>query len=228
MSLEESFNYQFNNQDLLTQALTHKSYFYEDPELKMGHNEKLEFLGDAVLDLILTEWLMHKFPEEDEGRLSKKRASLVNEQVLSRVAKNLQIPTYLKLGKGEKLSGGVDKPRILASAYEALIGAAFMDSGYQQIRDVVRAHFEQIQDILGQTDYAEDYKTRLQEVIQAVKKPTPVYQHTHEEGPSHERQFYVRVLSGEQILGEGVGKSKKNAEQHAAQDALVKLQGGSL
>jgi ribonuclease-3 len=224
MSFEEKLNYSFKNDDLLSVALTHKSYYFEDPSLSVSHNEKLEFLGDAVLDLVLSEWLMEEFPEEGEGRLSKKRASLVNETVLSMVSRNLDIPVYLKLGKGERLSSGHEKPRLIASAYEAVIGAIFLDSDFNTVRDIAREHFKQVRNELDfSSDFATDYKTRLQETVQSVRKPTPTYEHTHEEGPPHERMFYVRVLSGKNLMGEGSGKSKKLAEQKAAQMALEKM-----
>jgi ribonuclease-3 len=224
MSIEEKLQYKFNNEDLLTVALTHKSYYFEDPTLSISHNEKLEFLGDAVLDLVLSEWLMEEYPSEGEGRLSKKRASLVNETVLSMVSRNLEIPFYLKLGKGERMSGGSEKPRLMASAYEAVIGALFLDSNYDKVKTVTRQHFKQvISEIDFSSDFATDYKTRLQEAIQGLRKATPTYEHTHEEGPAHEKLFFVRVFSGKDLLGEGSGKSKKIAEQKAAHMALMKM-----
>lgn len=222
--LEAKLQYQFKSEGLLDVALTHKSFHFEPGATSTAHNEKLEFLGDAVLDLVLSEWLMEQFPDAEEGSLSKKRASLVNETVLCEVAKELNLSEYLKLGKGERLSGGFEKPRLLASVYEAVIGAIFVDSGYDKTKEIVRIHFHQIQNRFDfSEDFAGDFKTRLQELVQGQKKLAPVYQHLHEEGPAHDRTFFVRVMVGDQVLAEGSGKSKKIAEQNAAQIAFQRL-----
>src|SRR5207253_7148719 len=158
--LETKIQFEFKNSDLLARALTHKSFAHELRE-KGEHNEKLEFLGDAVLDLILGEYLMELFPGDGEGGLSKKRASLVNEEVLSKLATDLELPKYLHLGKGETITGGAQKPRLLASAYEALVGAMFLDGGYDIVREFARRDFGKLIESLDPAqDFERDYKTR--------------------------------------------------------------------
>ena len=222
MSLVENLlKYQFRNQALLNQALTHKSYHYESKTFSKGHNEKLEFLGDAVLDLVLSEYLMESFPEDSEGSLSKKRASLVNEGVLSQIAKQLDLSQYIQLGKGEQISKGEQKPRLLASVYEALLGAIFLDSGFEAVRKTARPHFTAlIKEMNSTEDYSQDFKTKLQEEVQAVLRETPSYALILESGPPHDRTFEVEVRIKNRALTKATGKSKKIAEQEAARLAL--------
>ena len=223
--IEIILNYKFSNKDLLTLALTHKSLHYEIGNRSQGHNEKLEFVGDAVLDLILSELLMETFPSDDEGKLSKKRASLVNESVLSKLALKLNLAQFIKLGKGELLSGGQEKPRILASFYEALLGAVYFDGGFIPVRNLVREHFTVV---ISETDFSEDfvldYKTRFQELAQSKLKITPTYFHKEEFGPPHNRIFVVEVKVGDKVFAQGQGKSKKQAEQDSARVGLIVLE----
>lgn len=224
--LEKKLQVQFKNRDLFERALTHKSYAHElrsrgENNENIEHNEKLEFLGDAVLDLVLGEYLMELFATDGEGGLSKKRASLVNEEILSGLALDLDLPRFLQLGKGEISTGGSQKPRLLASAYEALVGAMFLDGGFESVRTFLRREFsKRIADLDPFQDYERDYKTRLQEVMQRDTKETPVYELIHEEGPPHERTFTVCVRVKDVNLAMGTGRSKKNAEQAAAKKAL--------
>lgn len=209
--------YQFQKPDLLVQALTHKSFVNENGRRHLLHNEKLEFLGDAVLDLVLSEYLMEAFPQDDEGNLSKKRASLVNETVLAQIAHDLGLPERLNLGKGEILSEGNKKPRLLASAYEALLGAIFLDGGYEIAKQVIKANFDKLISAMNPAeDFVQDYKTRLQELTQAELKTSPVYDVIGEQGPSHNPKFEVSLSLQGKIVGTGIGKSKKIAEQEAA------------
>jgi ribonuclease-3 len=219
-------NYSFKKPELMEQALTHKSYAFENGKRWQSHNEKLEFLGDAVLDLILSDILMEKFPEDDEGNLSKKRASLVNETVLARIAQDLNLPESIRLGKGEILSQGNRKPRLLASAYEAILGAIFLDGGFEEVRRVGREHFEALLENLppGQ-DFEQDYKTRLQELAQAELKLGPNYEVVGSSGPSHSPQFQVAMSLSGKVISQGLGKSKKHAEQEAAKLALENWSG---
>jgi ribonuclease-3 len=218
--LETKLGYEFKNRDLFDRALTHKSYAHEF-RTKNEHNEKLEFLGDAVLDLVLGEYLMELFSADGEGGLSKKRASLVNEEILSKLASDLEISKVLQLGKGEATTGGAQKPRLLASAYEALIGAMFLDGGFEAVKGFLRRDFAKlIADLDPVQDFERDYKTRLQEVMQKDTKETPIYELINEEGPPHERMFTVCVRVKEVNLAMGTGRSKKNAEQAAAKKAL--------
>lgn len=221
--LEEKLHFKFKNSNLFARALTHKSFAHE-LRGKPEHNEKLEFLGDAVLDLVLGEYLMELFPTDGEGGLSKKRASLVNEEVLSKLAMNLELSKFLQLGKGETSTGGAHKPRLLASAYEALLGAMFLDGGFEVVKEFTRRDFSKL--IAGldpSQDFEKDYKTRLQEIMQRDAKETPVYELISEEGPPHERVFTVCVRVKDVNLATGTGKSKKSAEQAAAQKALDML-----
>lgn len=224
--IEQNLSYRFSNPELLLKALTHKSFHNEQGSLSKGHNEKLEFLGDAVIDLVLSELLMETFPMDSEGNLSKKRASLVNESVLCEVSKSLNLPQYLQMGKGEILTGGDKKPRLMASCYEALIGAVFMDGGFAQARDLARRHFAEMIGKMDPTqDYESDYKTRLQELVQSQKKQTaPVYELIKEKGPAHDRTFLIVVRVAEQEVARGEGKSKKQAEQEAARLAIMHFQ----
>lgn len=220
--LESKLGYAFQRRELLVQAMTHKSHSYESRDGE-GNNEKLEFLGDAVIDLVLGEYLMELFEKQDEGALSKKRASLVNEGSLASVAKDLELQTYLRLGKGESQSGGALKPRLLASAWEALAGALFLDAGFDLTRKIVREKFASlIASLDPEQDYVADFKTRLQEIAQKVLRSTPIYEIESEEGPPHDRIFVVSVKVNGRDWAQGQGRSKKIAEQEAAKIALEK------
>lgn len=222
--VERKMDYSFKDKSLLSLALTHKSFAVETKK-KAQHNEKLEFLGDAVLDFILSEVLYRIFPNDDEGVLSKKRASLVNEEALAQVACSMGLNKYLRLGKGEMQAGGEKNPRLQASVLEALTGALFLDGGYEVVKKFLLTHFqEELRNLNLEVHFAKDYKTRLQEVIQKTNKTPPQYILVSETGPSHEKEFYVKVILGEKTLGHGKGKSKKEAEQVAAEKALKELQ----
>lgn len=224
----KSLGHIFANPDLLQLALTHKSYANEQASgVSSVHsdNERLEFLGDAVLDLALSECLMRRFPNDSEGALSKKRASLVNEETLSLIARELQLETLIRLGKGETKTGGLQKPRILASSLEAVLGAVFLDGGYAHALTAVEKVFDGrlVELSQSQLDFRLDYKTRLQERAQEVKKATPTYQVESETGPDHDKVFEVSVRLDGQVLATGTGRSKKAAEQDAARKALEQM-----
>lgn len=205
----------------MTVALTHKSFANERNESAETHNEKLEFLGDAVLDLVLSDLLMEKYPADTEGNLSKKRASLVNETVLAQIALELGLADQIRLGKGEILSQGNTKPRLLASVYEALLGAVYLDGGYEAAKQLIRENFAlQFEKMNPLEDYYSDFKTRLQELAQAELKATPNYLVVDEAGPSHDPQFRVKLSLHSFPVSEGTGRSKKNAEQEAAKLAI--------
>ncbi len=215
----------FRDENLFHQALTHKSFHNENIRLSPGHNERLEFLGDAVLDLILSDCLFNQLTDSNEGDLSKLRASLVNEASLAEMAVELELGPHLKLGKGETLSGGTSKPRLLSSVLEALIGAIYVDQGYQAAKDFVLEIFKQkIEEIDLSVHYKSDYKTRLQEKLQDLKKRTPQYVLIKEEGPDHSKVFHVALNLDSVTLSTGVGKSKKQAEQEAAKKALEEIE----
>ena len=222
------FPYHFREPNLLAQALTHKSYANEkslflkrgDGKTRMD-NEKLEFLGDAVLDLAMTELLMKHFPASSEGDLSKKRASLVNETILCEIAKALGLHKSLRLGKGEESSGGRHKPRLLACAMEAVIGAIFQESGYETAKRTVFDLFEPV--VLNYEESSqieEDYKTLLQEFTQKNYKNTPSYEIFWNYGPSHNRVFFSQIFLNGKWITRSWGRSKKQAEQKAAKKAL--------
>lgn len=222
--LSKVLGYQFQQTDLFLQAITHKSFSNDSKDLSSLHNEKLEFLGDAVLELSITHLLFNQYSEDSEGDLSKKRASLVNEEVLAALAVELDLPTLIRLGKGETQTGGSAKPRLLASALEALIGAVYLDSGFDEAKNfVAQMYSERIATLADQLSYKKDYKTRLQEVIQKKLKTIPLYRLIKTEGPEHQKSFFVQlVIDGEEV-SQGQGKNKKEAEQEAAKKALVDL-----
>lgn len=221
ITFQQKLGYQFKDVAHLTMALTHRSYVNEHNPKSSAHNERLEFLGDAVLDLSLAEIIMAKHQDLKEGDLSKLRASLVNESALSELAISLGIDDLLLLGKGEIRSGGAKKPRLLAGAFEAVIGAMFVESGYNVCRDIIAQLFQPQMDALDlDSCFARDFKTRFQEFAQERYRATPVYAVTNEEGPDHEKTFSVEVRVGEKVLGVGIGRSKKQAEQDAARQAL--------
>jgi ribonuclease-3 len=214
-------NYVFKSKDLMTQALTHKSYIYDGAGRVGKHNETLEFLGDAVVDLAVSEILMRVFPEANEGILSKKRASFVNEGVLAKIATELKLGERILLGKGEIISEGEKKPRLLASVYEALLGAVFLESGYGPAAELVEAHFSPL--ILSQRaedQFESDFKTKLQEVVQADLRCSVQYRVVSEAGPSHEPTFETALVVLEKEIAKGFGRSKKSSEQSAAKWAL--------
>jgi ribonuclease III, bacterial len=219
-SLEQRLGHTFKNQALLVRALTHKSYANE---LKCAceHNEKLEFLGDAVLDLVVGEFLFEQYPADTEGGLSKKRASIVNEEVLANIAAELDLSRLIQLGKGEAQSGGATKPRLLASTLEAILGALYLDGGFEVARVFIKSEFKKvITKTCCNEDFERDYKTRLQEIVQKSCKETPRYELLSEEGPPHERIFKVCVKVKDALLAEGCGRTKKSAEQEAARVAI--------
>ncbi|UOF02073.1 ribonuclease III [Bdellovibrio reynosensis] len=218
--LEQRLGYNFKNAALLERALTHKS-FANELKSPTEHNEKLEFLGDAVLDLVVGEFLYEKFPSDTEGGLSKKRASIVNEEVLSELAIGMELNKYMQLGKGETLTGGALKPRLVASSFEAIVGALFLDGGFEVTKEFIRREFAALTEkVCGNEDFEKDYKTRLQEIVQKALKETPKYEVLAEEGPPHDREFLVCVKVKEDVWAQGRGRSKKNAEQSAAKNAL--------
>jgi ribonuclease-3 len=206
----------FARRELLEQALTHTSRANELGDLLRG-NERLEFLGDAVLDLIVSEILMAQHPDRSEGWLSRARAGAVNQRALAARARELELPFWIRLGRSERRTGGDAKPSILSNMFEAVIGAIYLDGGL----DAVRPFLERVLGpALADPDALADPKTRLQELLQARGAPTPAYRTAAEHGPPHAREFHVEVHLGDQRLGVGKGRSKRDAEQEAARDAL--------
>ena len=212
--------YQFNDLNLLKKALTHRSYIHEPGQSELKDNERLEFLGDAVLDLIVSDMLWNYFPAEKEGPLSHRRAALVSENSLVDIGNDLGVSHFIMLGKGEKQSGGDKKPRLIASSLEAIIGAIYIDGRYENaFRVVSQFYVNKIKDQGNEENYRKDFKTRLQELIQKELLLTPTYAVQGETGPPHNRRFQVSVMYGEKLMAYGEGSSKKQAEQNAAEKA---------
>lgn len=218
-SLEEAIGHRFGNRSLLAAALTHRSYTGDDPDA--DDYERLEFLGDAVLQLAITDRIFSDYTEMPEGQLAKLRAAVVNEDTLSSVALRLGVGDHLRLGRGEEVTGGRDKPSILADVMEALFGALYLDAGYSTARTVIHTLLGADVDARAKAPGVEDFKTRLQEIL-ARRGGRPEYRVT-DDGPDHEKVFTAEVWLEDQALGRGTGGSKKAAEQAAAQQALESL-----
>ncbi len=221
--LQKTLGVPFQQQELLTQALTHSSYANENPGTAPASNERLEFLGDAILGLIVAENLFLDFPAMSEGEMTRLRSILVKQETLARVAEAIDLGEYLYLGKGEESSGGREKPANLARALEALIAAVYLDHGIPVTEQFV---LEILDAELRRTLYQGtiiDYKSQLQEMLQAKAQQTPVYTLIETSGPDHDKKFTVEVKLGNDILATGIGRSKKKAETEAARIALEKL-----
>jgi len=218
-TLEDRIGHAFGKPELLALALVHRSALARAGQ----NNEKLEFLGDAVLDLAISDLLMKRFPSADEGELSKRRAALVNARVLAAKAAAMNLGAELRLGKGEEKSGGRKKASILASAFEAVIGAVYLDGGFGAAREVVNHHFrEDLVRAAGESPI--DHKSRLQEITQQLFRETPNYALVQASGPDHDRAFVVEISIAGRLCGRGEGKSKKEAEQQAALEALTEIE----
>lgn len=214
VEFEKNIHYTFNDKELLRTALTHSSYANEKKG-KIRFNERLEFLGDAVLQLITSEKLFKENPNMPEGKMSKQRAALVCEDALAGYAHEINLGDYLNLGKGEETTGGRKRPSILSDAFEAVIGAIFLDGGMEPAKKFV-LHFVDAAHLSLQ-----DYKTLLQEIIQQNPGEKLSYVVTEESGPDHDKQFTMEVHLNSNVIGKGTGKSKKHAEQAAAKEALA-------
>jgi len=224
----DQIDYQFRDEELLELALTHKSFTEFESKTGERNNEKLEFLGDAVLDMAISELLMERFPELDEGGLSKFRASLVNEDGLAHIARKMKLGDSLRMGKGEDLSGGREKPSLLADALEAVLAAIYLDSrkieGFSRVSKIIYELYHE--ELPEQVDsfISRDYKSELQEFVQKNLNLPANYELVNQFGPDHQKEFEMVVKVEERILGRGRGFSKKQAGQAAAQDALNRLQ----
>jgi ribonuclease-3 len=212
----------FKDQSLLLRALTHRSYLNENSDVHED-NERLEYLGDAVLDLIIANLLYHRLPEVKEGKLTRLRSSLVRTEQLAQFATRLELGSRLRLGRGEQGSGGQQRETLLCDAFEAVIGAYFVEAGYEAARDFVQPLFKPLLEELLRAEADNDPKSRLQEWAQAERGLTPRYVIVERRGPDHEQTFRAQVVIGEEVCGEGVGRNKRSAEQAAAQDALNRL-----
>jgi ribonuclease-3 len=222
--LEKRIGYKFKNPELLLNALTHSSYANENRG-RISDNERLEFLGDAVLGLVIADYLYRLFEEHKEGDLTKIRASIVSEEPLSLIARDIGLGQFLLLGKGEANTGGRDRDSVLADAVEAVIGAVYLEAGINQAKELIIGLFSSLMEKSFQGKGFQDYKTNLQEMLQAKGEEEIVYRVIKESGPDHNKEFVVEVLCGRRVKGRGKGKSKKEAEQRAAKEALEKIHG---
>ncbi len=213
----------FKNLNLLTEALTHRSYINENPKWQLPHNERLEFLGDAVLELIVSELLFKKFPDAAEGQMTLLRAALVNYLKLAEIAKNINLKKFILMSRGEAKDSSRAQEVILANAMEAVIGAVYLDQGFKVSEEFIKKSvFSHIEEVLENKTY-KDAKSELQEIVQDKLKVTPSYKIISEEGPAHEKIFKSGVYFDGQLVAEGEGSSKQEAEVEAAKTALTKI-----
>jgi len=220
--LQQKLCYEFKNIDFLVESLRHSSFVNENLELDIQDNERLEFLGDAVLNLVVGHMLMHRYPDLREGDMSKMRANLVNESQLASIAQEMNLGSYLQLGKGEIQTKGWEKPSILANTFEAVIAAIYLDSGFDAAFKIIDGHFSLLLESVVMSTVNHDFKSQVQELVQMKQQKVPDYTVVHESGPDHDKTFRVRLNAGE-IQTEGEGKSKKAAEQNAAKKCLKLL-----
>jgi ribonuclease-3 len=215
--LEECLGYQFRDKNLIVEALTHKSY------KKPYNNERLEFLGDAVLNLIVGEYLYNKFKDSNEGTLSKIRANLVNEKGFTRLANDIKLGEYIFLSPAEERNKGRVKASILSDAFEAIMGAIYLESGMDAVKPIMLNIMEKSYKDINFGDLFSDYKTALQELTQALYASTPEYKLVRAFGPDHKKEFEIEIYIDNKIYGKAIGKSKKEAQQKVAKIALAKL-----
>ncbi|MEK7547064.1 MAG: ribonuclease III [Patescibacteria group bacterium] len=218
--LEKIIGFDFKNRDLLTEALTHRSYLNENPKWHLPNNERLEYLGDAVLELIVSESLFKEYPEAPEGKMTVLRAALVNYQMLAKIGGELRLEDFILMSKGEKGGSAKAKEVIIANAMEALVGAMYLEGGMAATENFINKFvLLHLKEVLENKSY-KDAKSELQELIQEKIKVTPSYRVLEETGPAHERQFKIGVYFGEQLMAEGRGASKQEGELEAAKEAL--------
>ncbi len=222
--LEEKIGFSFKNRSLLLQAFVHRSFLNENRHFNLPSNERLEFLGDACLELIVSDFLFHQFPNEAEGKLTSLRSALVNTHSLAATARQLQLGDYLLLSRGEEKSGGRDSEHLLANTFEALLGACYLEAGLECCRQIITQFLlPKLERIIKEKLY-QDPKSRLQELLQEKFNTTPHYKILDSWGPDHEKFFRAAVLLENRILGVGEGPSKQRAETAAAEKALKKLE----
>lgn len=221
---EQKIGYQFQNRNYLETALTHSS-FNREKNTKHQDNERLEFLGDAFFDAVISVELYERLKHVTEGKLTKTRALIVCESALAQVARGYELGSYLNLGHGEDTGGGRHKDSILADSMEAVIGAIYLDGGYQAMQNFVKKSFSRMIDQAIDGKLFSDYKSEVQEILQGKGKPVTIaYETDREEGPAHDKTFFVHLSCNGEIMGKGIGKSKKEAEQNAAKQTLEMLE----
>lgn len=222
--LENILGFEFKNKELLKEALTHRSYVNEHPRWPVPNNERLEYLGDAVLELVVTEYLYAKYPDFQEGKMTSLRAALVNHIILSKIAKDISLQKFIMLSRGEAKDTGRARDVILANAIEAVLGAVYLDRGYEiskkLINDIVLTKLPEVME----KGLERDSKSVLQEIVQEKMKLTPSYRVLEETGPDHNKEFLVAVLFGDELIEKGRGNSKQEGEYRAAENALAYIQ----
>ncbi len=218
IQFEDNINYKFKNKNYILEALTHSSYYNENKKYKF--NERLEFLGDAILDMIISDYLFNNEKDLPEGELTKLRANIVCKESLSEVAKNINLGEYMYLGRGEQATGGRSRSSILADAFEAVIAAIYLDGGIDEARNFIIKNMEYIISLSREGKIFRDYKTHLQELLQSKGYVNIWYKIVEEKGPDHNKNFITQVGFDDKILGVGEGKSKKESEQIAAKEAI--------
>ncbi|WP_073508252.1 ribonuclease III [Streptobacillus notomytis] len=221
--LMSKINYTFKNKKLLLEALTHSSYVNEHNSPNIKDNERLEFLGDSVMDLITTEYIYKNNLKSSEGELSKIKSQIISEMVFSTISRELNLGNYIFLSNGENMSGGRERNSVLGDVFEAMVGAIYLDSDYATTREVVLRLLESKINNLDKIEWVSDYKSALQEITQLKYKVTPIYSVLSELGPDHDKTFEIEVRIEERIYGKGIAKSKKMAEKIAARQAIEKL-----
>lgn len=219
LELREKLSYKFKDINLLEEALRHSSFVNEQSGTQLRDNERLEFLGDAVLNLVIGHIIINRFPELDEGDLSRVRSNLVNELQVAEVARSLDLGSYLQLGKGEFLTNGRNKNSILANTFEAVVAAIYLDGGYDNAFRIIEMIYLPILKISGKSAAAYDFKSKIQELVQTGQEVKPIYNVIEESGPDHDKMFKVALMVND-IQTVGYGKSKKIAEQDAAREAF--------
>lgn len=223
-SFQKQINIQFQDEELLIRALTHRSFANEQEGDDIQDNERLEFLGDAVLDFITTGILYEYYPQMPEGELTRLRSALVRTETLADLARDCNLGEVLRMGKGEESSGGRERRNILCDAFEALLAAIYLDQGLERVRDFVLPLLREKMEYILKESLHIDARSTFQEWSQAVRNITPVYRVVDESGPDHEKEFLVEVLLEEEVAGEGSGRSKQSAAQSAAREALRRLE----
>ncbi|MFW5976560.1 MAG: ribonuclease III [Bacillota bacterium] len=223
IKLEDKLNIEFNNKTLIQKAVTHKSFPNENLELDLEDNERLEFLGDAVLNLAISSYVYRHFPQYPEGKLAKMKSVLVSERMLAQKAKKLEIGEHLLLGKGEEATGGRKRNSILADTMEAIFGAIYLEKDFEFVKNFIQNLFKKNIKAVNNNNYIRDYKTLLQELVQKDGSKRPQYEVIEETGPEHNKEFLIEVKVNDKKLGKGRGSNKKEAEQQAAKTALKNL-----
>jgi ribonuclease-3 len=227
-ALQQLINVAFQQPELLRQALTHRSYINEQPSKELQDNERMEFLGDAVLDFVSGDLLYQLYPQKTEGELTRLRSAIVRTEALAELAAQLQLGDYLLMGKGEDSNGGRTRPSILCSTFEAVVGAIYLDRGMTAVQEFVTPQFRQFVTQVEEEAIDKDARSRLQEWSQAELGITPLYQTQASLGPDHNKEFIVQVQIGDQFTATGKGRSKQSASQNAAQTALDMIRTGQI